>query len=100
MVPGAGIEPARYSYRGILSPLRLPISPPGHFAVRIVPALAVQGRAKLYFFTPGSEYAFPQCAGNQIDCAFCADVALIQEWVQFNHLHGGHVTCVGTILQE
>ena len=29
MVPGAGIEPARYFYRGILSPLRLPISPPG-----------------------------------------------------------------------
>ena len=28
MVPGAGIEPARYFYRGILSPLRLPISPP------------------------------------------------------------------------
>ena len=30
MVPRAGIEPARYFYRGILSPLRLPISPPGH----------------------------------------------------------------------
>ena len=29
MVPEAGIEPARYFYRGILSPLRLPISPPG-----------------------------------------------------------------------
>ena len=31
MVPGAGVEPARYFYRGILSPLRLPISPPGHY---------------------------------------------------------------------
>ena len=30
MVPGAGLEPARYCYRRILSPLRLPISPPGH----------------------------------------------------------------------
>ncbi len=30
MVPGAGIEPARPLSRGILSPLRLPISPPGH----------------------------------------------------------------------
>ena len=30
MVPGAGIEPARCCHRGILSPLRLPISPPGH----------------------------------------------------------------------
>ena len=28
-MPEAGIEPARYFYRGILSPLRLPISPPG-----------------------------------------------------------------------
>ena len=30
MVPGAGIEPARCYHRGILSPLRLPISPPRH----------------------------------------------------------------------
>ncbi len=29
MVPGAGIEPARYCYRKILSLVRLPISPPG-----------------------------------------------------------------------
>ncbi len=29
MVPGAGIEPARGFPRGILSPLRLPVSPPG-----------------------------------------------------------------------
>ena len=29
MVPGAGIEPARPLSRGILSPLCLPISPPG-----------------------------------------------------------------------
>ena len=31
MVPGAGLEPAQYCYRGILSPLRLPISPSGHY---------------------------------------------------------------------
>ncbi len=31
LVPGAGIEPAwEFKSRGILSPLRLPISPPGH----------------------------------------------------------------------
>ena len=31
MVPGAGIEPAwDVKSRGILNPLRLPISPPGH----------------------------------------------------------------------
>jgi hypothetical protein len=31
MVPGAGVEPAQCFHRGILSPLRLPISPPGHY---------------------------------------------------------------------
>ena len=30
MVPKAGLEPARYRYRWILSPLRLPVSPLGH----------------------------------------------------------------------
>ena len=29
MVPGAGLEPARSCLRGILSPLCLPIPPPG-----------------------------------------------------------------------
>ena len=29
MVPGTGIEPVRYRYRRILSPVRLPIPPPG-----------------------------------------------------------------------
>ena len=29
IVPGAGLEPARSCDRGILSPLCLPISPPG-----------------------------------------------------------------------
>ena len=34
MVPGAGIEPARLSKSlGILSPVRLPVSPPGHDGV-------------------------------------------------------------------
>lgn len=33
MVPEAGLEPARYRYRRILSPLRLPISPLGHVLV-------------------------------------------------------------------
>ena len=31
MVPGAGLEPARPYDRGILHPLCLPISPPGHW---------------------------------------------------------------------
>ena len=29
MVPGTGIEPVRYRYRRILSPVRLPVPPPG-----------------------------------------------------------------------
>ncbi len=32
MVPRAGLEPARDDSRGILSPLRLPLPPPGHDA--------------------------------------------------------------------
>lgn len=30
LVPGAGVEPASPRGRGILSPLRIPVSPPGH----------------------------------------------------------------------
>ncbi len=42
MVPGAGVEPAQYFYRGILSPLRLPISPPGPigWSVKFMPYLS------------------------------------------------------------
>ena len=40
MVPGAGLEPARYFYRGILSPLRLPIPPPGQRVLRLRLVLA------------------------------------------------------------
>ena len=32
VVPGAGLEPAWSLLRGILSPLRLPVSPPGRIA--------------------------------------------------------------------
>ncbi len=35
MVPEAGIEPARYRYRWILSPVRLPVSPLGPIAYYI-----------------------------------------------------------------
>lgn len=37
VVPGAGVEPARYCYRGILSPLRLPIPPPGQLRRQMIP---------------------------------------------------------------
>ena len=36
MVPWAGVEPARMLLRGILSPLRLPISPPRHQETAII----------------------------------------------------------------
>ena len=37
MVPGAGVEPARgVKPRGILSPLRLPVSPPGHYFTNVL----------------------------------------------------------------
>ena len=38
MVPGAGIEPARPLSRGILSPLCLPIPPPGQNLYSILEA--------------------------------------------------------------
>lgn len=38
MVPGAGVEPARGYPRGILSPLRLPISPSGQDLASSEPA--------------------------------------------------------------
>ena len=36
MVPEAGIEPARYRYRWILSPVRLPVSPLGRRVYYII----------------------------------------------------------------
>lgn len=51
MVPGAGLEPAWYHYRTILSRLRLPISPPGEFVCSFIisdPQSEIKG--KLAFF--------------------------------------------------
>ncbi len=38
LVPAAGIEPARCCHRGILSPLRLPVSPRRHICAIVPPA--------------------------------------------------------------
>jgi hypothetical protein len=35
MVPGGGLEPPRPYERGILNPLCLPISPPGHRTLQL-----------------------------------------------------------------
>ena len=36
LVPETGIEPVRCCHRGILSPVRLPIPPPGQLALKII----------------------------------------------------------------
>ncbi len=35
LVPGAGLEPARCRHRRILSPVRLPVPPPGQLVSRV-----------------------------------------------------------------
>ena len=47
MVPEAGIEPARYRYRWILSPVRLPVSPLGQRDNYI---LAVEKSRNIFLF--------------------------------------------------
>ena len=58
VVPGAGIEPARYFYRGILSPLRLPISPPGHsvYAASRDPNRIIRDQKELYGIKGGDNF--------------------------------------------
>ncbi len=41
MVPEAGLEPARYFYRGILNPLCLPIPPLGHNFIKLLPSVFI-----------------------------------------------------------
>ena len=45
MVPGAGLEPARHCWRGILSPLCLPIPPPGHKANTVLYSFFMEAEA-------------------------------------------------------
>ena len=49
MVPWAGVEPARSFERGILSPLRLPISPPRQINL-ISRSLYIKLKKTLHFF--------------------------------------------------
>ena len=51
LVPEAGIEPARYRYRWILSPVRLPVSPLGRSDYYIIDAL--EKKTKMLFFSRG-----------------------------------------------
>ena len=56
MVPGTGIEPVQPCGRGILSPLRLPISPSGRFLYELYPVHRNEkGKARIC--------AFPSCSG-------------------------------------
>ncbi len=47
MVPGAGLEPARGFPRGILSPLCLPIPPPGHCKAFYFVFINLEGKWRL-----------------------------------------------------
>ncbi|MEY3667062.1 MAG: hypothetical protein RL572_602 [Pseudomonadota bacterium] len=51
LVPGTGIEPVRSCDRGILSPLRLPISPPGQIA-----GAERNTRGRIVMQRPGDSY--------------------------------------------
>ena len=53
MVPGAGLEPARPCGQRILSPLRLPVPPPGHRSGLSGIAFAASTKILLYY----SEYS-------------------------------------------
>ena len=59
MVPRAGLEPARSCLRGILSPLCLPIPPPGQLVCMINSSLNLSIRDKL------SIKAYKPLAGHQ-----------------------------------
>ena len=55
MVPGAGVEPARSFLRGILSPLCLPIPPPGqpYFLTYLIKMEAGVGIEPVRYFYRG-----------------------------------------------
>ena len=55
MVLVAGLEPARYLYRGILSPLRLPIPPHERYEVLKVRKLCADSAEFLLEAPPGFE---------------------------------------------
>ncbi len=54
MVPGAGIEPARCCHRGILSPLRLPVSPPGQTRRDCTEAVRKDQKERIWRLSPES----------------------------------------------
>ncbi len=56
MVPGAGIEPARPQSRGILSPLCLPISPPGQQAAHYKQDFTIVHTQFAYFLVEGGNW--------------------------------------------
>ncbi len=54
VVPGAGIEPARCCHRGILSPLRLPVSPPGQTRRNCTEAVREDQKGRIWRLSPES----------------------------------------------
>ena len=65
MVPGAGIEPAQPYGRGILSPLRLPVPPPGRGAL-----LSTTDCESVNVIFPESD----QSMAKELTCPRCATV--------------------------
>src|SRR5688572_10472284 len=53
-VPGAGLEPARPESRGILSPLRLPVPPPGRVTAKDKRGRGISPRPRLKTTGPAS----------------------------------------------
>ena len=63
MVPMAGLEPARYRYRGILSPLRLPI--PSHGQAHIF--YGTFANNAIMFFKPEVQSEFARFLMDGVD---------------------------------
>jgi hypothetical protein len=60
-VPGTGIEPARRERPGGLSPVRLPITPPGLMPICFVHPSLADGGDRFYVYDPDTEHPMPPC---------------------------------------
>ena len=110
MVRAAGLEPARPCGRGILSPLRIPISPRPHVGEsRIYRAFEVVSRRKRYPNEPGTRRpvpkespdivpkdvlgAFPAFHNMQVASGLAGSPTLLQARLIGPDLHGAQISC-------
>src|SRR5690554_7483384 len=74
MVPGAGLEPARPEGQGILSPMRLPISPPGRWDLRVLKwRRGSESNRRTRSCSPLHDHS-ATAPGKAIEGAFCSQV--------------------------